>query len=43
MDRKRENMTDYYLAFDVGGTTIKYGLVDKNLNISHTGIKMVTF
>lgn len=37
MDRKRENMTDYYLAFDVGGTTIKYGLVDKNLNISHTG------
>lgn len=26
-------MKEYYLAFDVGGTTIKYGLVDKSLNI----------
>lgn len=30
-------MKNYYLAFDVGGTTIKYGLLDQDLNISHTG------
>lgn len=27
-------MEKRYLAFDVGGTTIKYGVVDENLNIS---------
>lgn len=26
-------MTKYYLSFDVGGTTIKYGLIDAELNI----------
>ena len=26
-------MTKYYLSFDVGGTTIKYGLIDSELNI----------
>ncbi|MQS45465.1 ROK family protein [Companilactobacillus mishanensis] len=30
-------MSKQFLAFDVGGTTIKYGLVDENLNISDTG------
>src|SRR5699024_11856905 len=26
-------MKKYYLGFDVGGTTIKYGLIDSELNI----------
>lgn len=26
-------MKKYYLGFDVGGTTIKYGLIDPELNI----------
>lgn len=30
-------MKEYYLAFDVGGTTIKYGLIDKDLNITNKG------
>lgn len=28
-------MKDYYLAFDVGGTSIKYGLIDKDLHYSN--------
>lgn len=30
-------MSKKFLAFDVGGTTIKYGLVDNQLNISNRG------
>ena len=30
-------MSKKYLAFDVGGTTIKYGIVDGNLQISDRG------
>ena len=30
-------MSKKYLAFDVGGTTIKYGIVDENLQISDRG------
>ncbi len=31
------DMTKYFLAFDVGGTTIKYGLLDEQRQISATG------
>lgn len=27
----------YYLTFDIGGTTIKYGLIDENLSLIHLG------
>lgn len=30
-------MSKQLLAFDIGGTTIKYALVDEQLNLSHTG------
>jgi predicted NBD/HSP70 family sugar kinase len=31
------NMGKNYLAFDVGGTTIKYSLIDENLNLTQHG------
>ncbi|ATI72777.1 sugar kinase and transcription regulator [Lactobacillus plantarum JDM1] [Lactiplantibacillus plantarum] len=30
-------MTTQYLVFDIGGTTIKYGLIDEALHLSHEG------
>lgn len=30
-------MTTQYLVFDIGGTTIKYGLIDEVLHLSHEG------
>lgn len=30
-------MTTQYLVFDIGGTSIKYGLIDEKLHLSHPG------
>lgn len=32
-------MTKYYLSFDVDGTTIKYGLIQTQIKVSHLANK----